>query len=644
MVNGLRPILLLIAAIVSLTLANSASALDRETLRLIKDNPPIQEIIVDGNEFFSDGKIRDNMYAKTRTVWSALKGERRSRLQRETMDRDTLEVKSLYLRHGFLRVRVSEVFEPLESANGARIRTTIHEGDRSFYDTVHIRGNHPPRLESQFRHAVRDFDKGEPINYFEAIQAGFDMKTVLANNGYPYATVEPVFDTTSADSLVPVTYNVATDRLVHFGDVFVRGVDRYPEYTATRELKFKPGDVYRRQDIIDSQRRLFESGYFTTLQMQQVAAQTDRYRPDFRLHVRERKPYYMSYTIGAGQSQAADLTGAVSAGAGKRNLFGSRRLELYSRIEFTLGSNARLTDHLYRVRYTEPWFLGIRMPLALTVEYQPRLRHEVQDFDVEEWNISASTNRRFGRYTEATAGIEYQSVDITGVPAELEETVRNEVEGLSIRRRLYLSIRRDSRLDIFVPRQGSVRELTAEYYGGFLGGDENFYRLQGSWSFYRPVWPGWISATRFKAGYARAFGDSRLVPSQDRLFLGGANTIRGFAENSLAPTLADDLPGANFTVVFNQEFRWKTLQIFSVIPLLNKLFEDLPLWQSVFFDVGNGFAEVNDFSFSRLAYSYGTGIQIISPAGPIRLDYARRIGTDNIEFDDRWHFTILFAF
>ncbi|HPI32680.1 MAG TPA: BamA/TamA family outer membrane protein, partial [candidate division Zixibacteria bacterium] len=76
----------------------------------------------------------------------------------------------------------------------------------------------------------------------------------------------------------------------------------------------------------------------------------------------------------------------------------------------------------------------------------------------------------------------------------------------------------------------------------------------------------------------------------------------------------------------------------------NKLLENMPLWQTVFIDIGNGFTRVSEFSFSRLAYSYGTGVQIISPAGPIRLDYARRIETDDIPFDDRWHFTILFAF
>ncbi len=622
--------------------AADAQTRDRELLRLIGDNPPIYEIIIDSNEHFSDGRIRDRMYSRIRSTWAAIKGDRRSRLQKETLDRDTLEIKYLYLREGFLNVRITERFERIEANEGARVTVTIHEGTQYLYDTIGISGGYPAHLQDDFRRLADRLKPDRPINYFDVHQAGFDMKTILANNGYPYATVTPRIDSSTARA--PITYEVVTDSLVFFGDIEVSGIDQYPAYTATRELRFRKGDLYRRQRIIDSQQRLFESGYFTTLQLQQSLDQASRYHPDFLLQVRERKPYYLTTTTGAGQSKAADLTWSVTGGTGARNLFGSRRIDWFSRIEFTLGSDRRLTDHLHRLRYTEPWFLGIRMPLAFTVEYLPRIRHEAQDFYVQQWNLSLSSTRRFGRYGFANYGVEYQSVDIDGVPDELEEEVRNDVEGLSIRRRIYLSLSRDSRLDVFVPTQGSVRELHAEYYGGFLGGDANFYKIRGSLSQYRTVWPGWVSATRLTAAYAHAFGESDLVPSKDRLFLGGANTIRGFDENSLAPTLSDDLPGANVTFVFNQEFRWKTLQVFSVVPLLNRLFENLPLWQSIFFDAGNGYAHAEDFKFTNLALSYGTGVQIISPAGPIRLDYARRIATENIGFEDRWHFTILYAF
>jgi len=159
-----------------------------------------------------------------------------------------------------------------------------------------------------------------------------------------------------------------------------------------------------------------------------------------------------------------------------------------------------------------------------------------------------------------------------------------------------------------------------------------------------PVWPGWISATRVKLGLVEAFGRSDSLLTDDRLLLGGANTVRSFRENRLGPLDGDKNPrGAQYVFVFNQEFRWKTVQIFNKIPLLDIL-AAFPLWQSVFVDVGNGFLEWGDIRPDRLAVAYGTGVQILSPAGPIRLDYAQRLETDSFDFAKRWHFTILYAF
>jgi outer membrane protein assembly factor BamA len=80
------------------------------------------------------------------------------------------------------------------------------------------------------------------------------------------------------------------------------------------------------------------------------------------------------------------------------------------------------------------------------------------------------------------------------------------------------------------------------------------------------------------------------------------------------------------------------------MPVLGSFLKTFPLWQSVFVDVGGAFDEVEDIKPASLAVAYGTGVQIVSPAGPIRLDYARRLETDNYDFNERWHFTILYAF
>ncbi len=640
--------LLYVFFLVSIWSSAVGQTIDRETLRWMRDRPIIDSIDIYIDNIFEPEPekrakaVRSQMYSKEWNPIRWLKGERRSQLQRETLDRDTLEIKYFYLTKGFLGVRVNEFFAVNERDSSAIIIVHVAEGHRFYYGERTITGSFPAGFINLLKRTYRKLKEGEPIDLLAVQQVTFDMKTVLANNGYPYAKVAFEYDTLSAPPITPLSFSVQSGPKVHFGEVEISGSENYPESVARRELTFKAGDLYRRQDILDSQRRLFESGYFSYLQLSQAQDNGDSLNPDFQLRVRERKPKFVNVKTGAGQSELKDLIWDFSLGVGKRNFFGSRRVSLTSDYSFSLGQESRLITHRYRLRYTEPWLLGIRMPLTLTGEYEPPIRSTLQDYTITSWAVSASTVKWWGVKIKLTSGIEYNEVKITDVPEETVEELK-EAEGISVRRKIFTTYRRDSRDNIFIARRGSVTDLSVEFFGGFLGGDDDFYKIEASWSRYRVVWPGWTWATRLKGGFATEFGDSPDVPTEERLYLGGANTIRGFTENTLGPLREDgSAEGARITLIMNQEFRWKTLQVLRLIPL--KVLETLPLYQSVFLDVGNGFRDSQEITWGNLALSYGTGFQIVSPAGPIRIDYARRIKTEKYGFDSRWHFTILYAF
>jgi len=275
------------------------------------------------------------------------------------------------------------------------------------------------------------------------------------------------------------------------------------------------------------------------------------------------------------------------------------------------------------------------MPLTLTTQYSPGVKTPIrdQDYRKESWFISVSTTRYLNDRTRLITGLQYESVNLFGLSEADQERLKQE-EGISIRRKLYIDVHRDTRNHPFIPSKGSVTAIRGEYIGGFLGGDDSFTVLEATWSKYQRVWPGWISAFRLKTGYVREFAQSPFVPVDERYYIGGANTIRGFSEGNLGPQYIDSTgtvkpEGANIIIIVNQEFRFR---------LIGKL------WASLFSDVGNGFRNNSEIKWSNLALSYGIGLQFISPAGPIRIDYARHIKTSNIPAGDKFHFTILYAF
>jgi outer membrane protein insertion porin family len=642
---------LLLVFILVLVGSNIEAATVNKALLRWARNRPISSIQIDGNKYFSEGHIRKRLYSRTRNVWLAIKGDRRSRVQAETLQRDTLEVKYLYLTSGFLDARITHTYEPRLPDSSAVVMIHIEEGPQYIVGSTALEGSFNPTFHRRLFEMVSKMEPGKPVNLFQLKDTEAAMKAYLANRGYPYARIVYAIDSTTPPEKSRIAFTVAADSLVHFGNVLVEvanlrsdSVKRYPEYVARRELKIAPGALYRRDDILESQRRLFESGYFTTFQLGRAETSQDSLNPDFRLRVTERKSAYTTLRVGAARSEVRDLVWDISAGAGQRNVWGSRTIEGSVDLSFAAGKDTRLLENLITASFKEPWFLGTRTNLTLSAEYQPRIKDAVKDFDKESWVLSAAFSRWFGRKLKINSGLEYQKIRLSNIAAS-EIPIIKKQEGISERRKIYFASRRDARDDLFMPQKGSVTELNGDLFGGFLRGDADFFKILASWSRYRRVWPGWISASRLRGAWAEAYSNTATVPADEALYLGGANTIRGVAENHLGPLDINGNPiGARYTMVFNQEFRWKTIQVLTVLPLIGDLMTQFPLWQSLFVDVGNGFRNEREIRLQNMAVAYGFGFQIVSPAGPIRIDYGELLKHDDFQYSHRWHFTILYAF
>jgi outer membrane protein assembly factor BamA len=113
-----------------------------------------------------------------------------------------------------------------------------------------------------------------------------------------------------------------------------------------------------------------------------------------------------------------------------------------------------------------------------------------------------------------------------------------------------------------------------------------------------------VLAGRVQVG--SAFGDVELVPS-DRFLLGGATTVRGYAENSIGPRNIFNQPaGGDALLALNGELR------FPVRGWVHGV---------AFIDGGNVFATRDEFSFRDIVVGYGVGLRLASPFATLRLDF-----------------------
>ena len=137
---------------------------------------------------------------------------------------------------------------------------------------------------------------------------------------------------------------------------------------------------------------------------------------------------------------------------------------------------------------------------------------------------------------------------------------------------------------------------------------------------------GTVFSINGEIGYLQKTTDDQL-PIDERFFLGGLNSLRGFAVREVGPRdpATGDFYGGTKEAFFNFDF---------IFPLI----KDIGMKGVVFFDTGNAWEE--DAYFSTMRYSVGAGIRWASPMGPLRIEWGYNLSPEEYESNSEIDFSI----
>jgi outer membrane protein insertion porin family len=182
----------------------------------------------------------------------------------------------------------------------------------------------------------------------------------------------------------------------------------------------------------------------------------------------------------------------------------------------------------------------------------------------------------------------------------------------------------DSRDHFFNTTEGTKSAFSTQFAG--LGGDNRYIKSDISARWYYPLlkdpkWGGsYVLALGGTLGWGVGFGGhgttANELPLFARYFLGGINSVRGFADRSLGPreqscTTVDDATSCSTEVIGGDK------AMVGNVELLFPILEEYGLRGVAFFDIGNAF---NNFNFGDLRRSVGFGGRWMSPFGPLRVE------------------------
>ncbi|MGE5850302.1 MAG: outer membrane protein assembly factor, partial [Candidatus Methylomirabilota bacterium] len=263
----------------------------------------------------------------------------------------------------------------------------------------------------------------------------------------------------------------------------------------------------------------------------------------------------------------------------------------------------------FNLVYTDPHFLDTDFLLEPRIFSYDTDYQDTQGFNQQSAGASLTVGHHLFEQVYGTLTYLYERTEIKDFAFNAPLLIRLQAaQGETFTSALIFALARNTVDSTTEPTRGMRARFSFEYAGGFLDAESNYTVTTLEIAHFWPLWWKFVGHLRGNIAYGEAFGETPLLPVQKRFFLGGANTIRGYENFSISPTspLTGGETGGNKAFWINGE-------------ILFPIYEPLRLRGVVFIDMGNSFAEPQDFSW-RVKYGAGFGVRFMSPLGAIRLE------------------------
>lgn len=485
------------------------------------------------------------------------------------------------------------------------VQVIYHVMENPVYQKTEVEGN--TVLNKQRVASFFDLEQGKIANLKNINKCVQKLEEEYRSNGYILARVTDVHMEKDG------TLKVAVNEGVVEG-FKVKGNVKTKDYVVTREMKLKKGEPFNAKAARRSMQRVYNLGYFEDVN---IKLNPGREPNGVEVEISVVEMNTGTFGIGAGYSNADGFVGMVSIGDKNFRGIGDK---INLRWEFGGEDNKN-----YDFSYTRPW-LDDKETSATINLYD--ITNEYADYNIDGDEIARYDKKRrgqeitFSRRTHNEFISNYITIknrddiykgEADGYEGDVNQYYEKEFEqsphfkkewmpqtpeerrkeNFGVTRSITFGRVYDSRDNVYDPHEGKRIGYSVEWAGG-MGGDFDFTKWTADWRYYFRAGGESVWALNLGAGYAS--GD---MPLSQRFTMGGSDTLRGYE---------DDQFRGNSMLKATLEYRF---------PIVKKV-------QGVLF-TDNGYAwdkrHEDEFDMGLLKNSYGVGLRINSPLGPVKLDY-----------------------
>lgn len=418
------------------------------------------------------------------------------------------------------------------------------------------------------------------------------------DRGFISPSVIPALGFDDAQGLVDLTMNVVRGREAFIEEVVIQGNLETQDKVIRRELTIKPGDRFDLSKIQRSQENVWNLGFFDEPPRFEPLPGSQDDKLKLLFVVKERRNTG-ELSLGAGFSVLDGFTGTFSVT--KHNFMGNGQ-RLSGSAEY--GGFRRAID----VSFMEPWWLDTHTSFQVGGFYSQRA------FFSDYKELTYGSSMRLGHVLDEgnrwALWTSYR-LNVTDI-FDVATTASREIQSSTGERTVSsmpLELVYDSRNSkFFDTTKGSRHSVGVEVAG--LGGNLFFSRYILDHSLYQETFSQCVLALHTRLGYVTGYGATPNVPFFERFFMGGTDTVRGYAERAIGPQDSSGFAmGGRLSWVANLEYR---------VPVVERMLYLVP-----FFDVGGLWDRAEDARATDLITGAGLGIRVVIPNTTlmIRLDY-----------------------
>lgn len=610
----------------------------------------ISDIVIEGNEAFSDGRLRrvmKNTKKKNLNIFKA------SKYVEDLYEEDKESLVTFYNENGYRDFRILNDTVMDVSEDRVLMAIMVDEGDQYYFGDIEWVGNsiYPKRLLS----GVLNINKGDVYNQtLLDDRLNFDedaVSSLYLNNGYLFSNLMPV-ETDVQNDTIDLEIRIQEGDQATLNEVIIKGNTRTNEHVVRRELYTLPGDLFSKDAIMRSARQIAVLGHFDPEKINpQPFMNPAEGTVDLEYDLEERANDQFEISGGWGAGMLVGTVGVRFNNFAMKNFFKPSEWRPYpsgngQSLSIRAQSNGRVYQS-YNVSFVEPW-LGGKKPNTFTVSAYRSVMTNGDRKGVESRQamiidgLTTGLGKRLewpDNYFSLYAEVGYQKYSLDNYSYYNFLFRNGEANMLSLTTRL---TRFSTAPSLIYPRRGSSFSLSLQMtppYSLINGKDYSnatdqekyrwieFHKWLFKGDYYYELFNKFVLNTRVSFGYL-GYYNKDIGPSPfENFYLGGDGmtgysfygrdviALRGYENGSLTPTVVKD----NKTVYAGNVYSKLTFEL--RYPLT--LNPQATIYVLTFLEAGKAWYELKEFNPFKMHRSAGVGLRANLPMfGLLGIDWA----------------------